>query len=88
MKTLRAFMLGKVGKHEEVGEFDLPQAERPSKGRALREEFMPWFLSGGKNNGEREERRDSSDEDAGPRMSPGRKPEETKPPYHPYEDPM
>lgn len=88
MKTLRAFMLGKVGKHEEVGEFDLPRAERSSKGRAWHEEFMPWFLSGGKSNGEREERRDSAEDDAGPRMSPGRRPEEIKPPYHPYEDPM
>lgn len=88
MKTLRAFVLGKVGKHEEVGEFDVPEREHSSKTRAWHEEFMPWFFWSGKSNGGGNNGRPSRGEDTGPRMTPGRKPEEIKPKYHPYEDTM
>lgn len=89
MKTLRAFVLGKVGKREEVGEFDFPEETQSPKGKAWHEDFMPWFFWSGKSNGGRQNNTNNArEDDAGPRMSPGRKPEEIKPKYHPYEDQM
>lgn len=90
MKTLRAFVLGKVGKREEVGEFDFGEGTQSPKGRAWQREFMPWFFWSGKSNGGRPNnaKKTAPEDDAGTRMSPGRRPDEIKPKYHPYEDTM
>ncbi|MBI2612736.1 hypothetical protein HYW59_02900 [Candidatus Kaiserbacteria bacterium] len=87
MKTVRAFVLHQVGKHDEAGEFDEPE---PQKKKTIWEgEFMPWFFRNEHNGGKENNRKKEEDaEDTGPRMSPGRKPEEIKPKYHPYEDTM
>lgn len=80
LKTLRAFILHQVGKHEEVGEFEEPA---PTRGSSWAGEFMPWFLQNNHKNGAA-----PNADDEGPRLSPGRKPEEIKPKSHPYEETM
>lgn len=82
LKTVRAFLLHQVGKHDTAGEFD-ESVSAGARTAAWGGDFVPWFL---KNNHEKEEKSDESE--TGPRMSPGRKPEEIKPKYHPYEDTM
>lgn len=85
MKTVRAFVLHQVGKHDEAGEFDEPNT--PKEKKTWAGEFMPWFFQN--NHRERaEDRKSAESEEEGPRMSPGRKPEEIKPKYHPFEDTM
>lgn len=85
MKTVRAFVLHQVGKHDEAGEFDEPNAPKDIKTWAG--EFMPWFFRN-EHNSKVGDAKKREVEEEGPRMSPGRKPEEIKPKYHPYEDTM
>ena len=88
MKTVRAFVLHTVGKHDEVGEFDEPAPQqRRAAQRTWRDEFTPWFLQNA-GNSKRNSAKEKAEPETGPRMSPGRSPEEIKPKYHPYEDTM
>ena len=84
MKTVRAFVLHRVGKHDEVGEFEEePAPAKKPDARTWRDEFIPWFL---RNAGDNKRNNNKKVEtETGPRMSPGRSPEEIKPKYHPYE---
>ena len=88
MKTVRAFILHTIGKHDEVGEFEKSSVSK-ERGvtRTWREEFIPWFLQNA-GNSKRNSAKEKAEPETGPRMSPGRAPEETKPKYHPYEDTM
>jgi len=105
MKTVRAFVLHKVGKHDEAGEFEeapvpgtpeikTANANPNPRANSWSDEFVPWFLKNGGNHGNTDHGgsigagRAEAAEDTGPRMSPGRSREETKPKYHPYEDTM
>src|SRR3989338_782571 len=52
MKTVRAFVLHKVGKHDEAGEFEEPTTDstpRIAPTNSWRDEFTPWFLKNGGN---------------------------------------
>lgn len=79
MKTVRAFALHQVGKHDEAGEFDEPTSGREKK--VGDGEFMPWFFK-------KTTKKKKEEPETGPRMTPGRSPEEIKPKYHPYEETM
>ncbi|OGG57317.1 hypothetical protein A2853_02240 [Candidatus Kaiserbacteria bacterium RIFCSPHIGHO2_01_FULL_55_17] len=81
MKTIRAFVLRQVGKHEEAGEFDEPVSTKTRQHeKTVLDDFLPWTNRKGNNNTKK------MSEDIGPRMSPGRSPEEIKPKYHPFEE--
>lgn len=92
MKTVRAFVLHRIGKHDEAGEFDEDSGSGsqrrmpPNTTRTLREEFFPWFMQKGGTT-KKEEPTESGSE-PGPRMSPGRSREEVMPKTHPYEEIM
>src|SRR3989344_7371248 len=96
MKTVRAFILHKIGKHDEAGEFEEKQVPQMRvRSGAWHEEFVPWFMRNGRNHGgatseerQKEKEGGAEAEETGPRMSPGRSREEIKPKYHPYEDTM
>jgi|GEM_PF-417482 len=86
MKTVRAFILHSIGKHDEPGEFDDKYApERPSKPRkatSLRDEFLPWFAQ----RGGRSEERGAAEADTPVRQTPGRSKKELYPTETPYEE--
>lgn len=88
MKTVRAFLLGKVGTHGHVGEFDnegerrMPSIVPPPRKREARDEFVPWVNSNALG------RPDAKAEavDSPSINTPGRSREEIMPKYHPYEE--
>jgi hypothetical protein len=85
MKTVRAFLLHKVGRREGIGEFEESSREgrmlkRESRESGEREEFLPWNHRKGSTPAGK------ADDDSGPRNSPGRSREEIMPKYHPYEE--
>lgn len=93
MKTVRAFVLHQVGRHDEAGEFEEGSSPTPVRQEgSWHDEFTPWFLRSGnsrnkdsKNNKKEKEAGKEEETETGPRMSPGRSSEEVKPKYHPYE---
>ena len=64
MKTLRAFLLHKIGKHDEAGEFEDTSSRNIWKANTWQDDFIPWFLQNG--NGKSRERKQESE----PRMKP------------------
>ncbi len=79
LKTVRAFLMHKVGKRDEPAEFE--EGDEAETKAVWGGEFMPWFFKNRR-------KIKKVEEESGPRMTPGRKPEEIKPKYHPYEDTM
>ncbi len=91
MKTVRAFVLHKIGKHDTAGEFEEKSTSaKRNNTNTRRDEFTPWFLQSGGNHRKKdsEEKQAQDDTETGPQMSPGRSREEIKPKHHPYEDTM
>jgi len=87
MKTARAFLLHKVGKRDEAGEFDEermeydPPAVRGAKSVSGNDDFNPWASRNHSPKGKAK-----SEESESSRMSPGRSREEIEPKSHPYEE--
>ena len=82
VKTLRAFLLHRVGKQDEVGEFEEPALSgTPAKGEKKHvDDFLPWVHRNNSNNSKK------LPEESGPRVNPGRSLDETMPKSHPYEE--
>ncbi len=81
VKTVRAFLLGKIGHHDEVGEFDEPSSSgKPMQKKTVIDEFLPWVHRNG------DTKQKKPPEETGPRMSPGRTIDEVMPKSHPYEE--
>ncbi|OGG80617.1 hypothetical protein A3A39_03955 [Candidatus Kaiserbacteria bacterium RIFCSPLOWO2_01_FULL_54_13] len=93
MKTVRAFVLNTVGKHDEVGEFEEQSSSQSEHKPRMqmkpappqREEFAPWAPRNEADHRRDKNKKGEGEAETGPRMSPGRSPEEIKPKYHPYE---
>jgi hypothetical protein len=93
MKTVRAFVLHRIGKYGEAGEFDTSSVPRASSGQKKTEsskpdDFLPWASrSGGGSKKVSDSKTDpAATADTGPRMTPGRSREEIMPKTHPYEE--
>lgn len=86
IKTTRSFMLHRIGKHDEAGEFDNEpapsiRAER-REAPSMTEQFLPLFLQRGKNR----DRRSAAPEDSPAQQSPGRSRKDMYPTETPYEE--
>lgn len=71
MKTIRAFTLHKIGKHDEVGEFDDTPHSQPEQILAFSskrpDQFLPWFF---KNGARSRKEGEAPPSEEGSRMSP------------------
>lgn len=82
MKTVRAFVLHRVGKHDEVGEFEEPTLKK--KEQTWRDEFIPLFLrNGGAGKARADEKREAPERNS--RRDRSRSSEEDDPNHVPPE---